>query len=226
MYLFFDIVVQTYQDFWPRPSWRPYFILYSPYLHDLKSKISVKSGYTQIPKVTTVGILSCSSRTDKNELCVLGECILHPTCCIVIKVPPVLYRLLYFVSSQYVVHSFDRICILKPDPLPPPTPRRCSSPPLRLSLAAMPCARLYQTKMRPHFDRANAACHSAAAIGQDGQLQHGNHDLRKWLQRKHQIPSGREDGSQSVFAGIKRHIAQDAKKNDFDLLCNFLLLLI
>ena len=63
-------------------------------------------------------------------------------------------------------------------------------------------ARLYYTKMRPHFDRANAACHSDLEL-----RQHGNHDLRKWLQRKHQIPSGREDGSQSVFAGIKRHIA-------------------
>ena len=63
-----------------------------------KKNISVKSGYTQSPKVTTVGTLSCSSRTDKNELCVLGECILHPTCCIVIKVPPVLYYYYYYTS--------------------------------------------------------------------------------------------------------------------------------
>ena len=86
MYLFFDIVVQAYQDFRPRPSWRPYFI--------------------QSPKVTTVGILSCSSRTDKNELCVLGECILHPTCCIVIKVPPVLYY--YYYTSYLASMSFIR----------------------------------------------------------------------------------------------------------------------
>ena len=31
MYLFFDIVVQTYQDFRPRPSWRPYFIQLNKY---------------------------------------------------------------------------------------------------------------------------------------------------------------------------------------------------
>ena len=71
-----------------------------------KKNISVKSGYTKSPKVTTVGTLSCSSRTDKNELCVLGECILHPTCCIVIKVPPVLYY--YYYTSYLASMSFIR----------------------------------------------------------------------------------------------------------------------
>ena len=101
MDLFFDIVVQTYQDFRPLPSWYSYFILISYKIFMWKVNT-----YTQSPNVTTVGTLSCSSRTDKNELCVLGECILHPTCCIVIKVPPVLYY--YYYTSYLASMSFIR----------------------------------------------------------------------------------------------------------------------
>ena len=113
----------------------------------------------------------CSSRTDKNELCVLGECILHPTCCIVIKVPQ--YYTTLCISSQYAVHSFERICILKPDPLllllQGFTRQKCD--PILTGLMLTACS----------------------------QLQHGNHDLRKWLQRKHQLSSSGRKGRQSVF---------------------------
>ena len=138
------------------------------------NKNSVKSWYAQSPKLTNRrNPQLCSSRTDKNELCVLGECILHPTCCIVIKVPPVLYycyTTLYLASMSFIrstVFAFWSQILYRRRAPPPPSPRRAAAAAQRsrrLSLAAMPCARLYYTKMRPHFDRANAACHSAAAI--------------------------------------------------------------
>lgn len=74
-------------------------------LHDLKDFCEKLICTHKVPKVKSVGILSCSSRTDKNELCVLVECILHPTCCIVIKVPPALY---YYYTSYLASMSFIR----------------------------------------------------------------------------------------------------------------------